>query len=54
MKRDIFFNDIDTKIVMTDTAGQERFGGLAQSFFKTTEGVILVFDITERKTFDRL
>lgn len=40
------------KLQIWDTAGQERFRSIAKSYFRNAVGVILVYDITERKTFD--
>jgi len=37
-----------------DTAGQERFQGLGTSFYRGADGVIFVFDVTRKKTFDEL
>jgi len=37
-----------------DTAGQERFAGLGTQFFRGSDGVIFVFDITKRETFEAL
>jgi small GTP-binding protein len=40
------------KLQIWDTAGQERFRSIAKAYFRNAVGVILVFDIAERKTFD--
>ena len=37
-----------------DTAGQERFQSLGPSFFRGADACVLVFDVTEPKTFDNL
>eukprot|EP01089_Gocevia_fonbrunei_P022167 TRINITY_DN885_c0_g1_i1.p2 TRINITY_DN885_c0_g1~~TRINITY_DN885_c0_g1_i1.p2 ORF type:complete len:205 (+),score=46.96 TRINITY_DN885_c0_g1_i1:132-746(+) len=37
-----------------DTAGQERFAGLGTQFFRGSDGVIFVYDITKRETFEAL
>ena len=37
-----------------DTAGQEQFRSLNKVFYKNAIIVILVYDITERKTFEEL
>lgn len=39
------------KLQCTDTAGQEKFRGLTQSYYRSADAVILVFDITNRGTF---
>ena len=37
-----------------DTAGQERFRTLTSSYYRGAQGVILVYDISSRKSFDEL
>ncbi len=37
-----------------DTAGQEKFRGLTTAYYKNCHGMILVYDIANRKTFDSL
>ena len=34
-----------------DTAGQERFRSITKSFFRNTNGIIFVYDVTCRKSF---
>ena len=41
-------------INLTDTAGQERYKSITKSYYKGSSGVILLYDITDRKTFDHL
>jgi len=42
------------KLQIWDTAGQEKFRSVAKSYFRHAVGVIMVFDITDRKSFDDL
>ena len=42
------------RLTIWDTAGQERFRGLSSAFYKNTKCVILVFDISHKRTFDNL
>ena len=37
-----------------DTAGQEKYRGLTKLFYKDAKIVILVYDITRRKSFDEI
>lgn len=37
-----------------DTAGQERFRTLTSSYYRGAQGVILVYDVSNRNTFDNL
>eukprot|EP01116_Phalansterium_solitarium_P011171 TRINITY_DN26789_c0_g1_i1.p1 TRINITY_DN26789_c0_g1~~TRINITY_DN26789_c0_g1_i1.p1 ORF type:complete len:199 (-),score=51.11 TRINITY_DN26789_c0_g1_i1:343-939(-) len=49
--------EVDGKSVtlqIWDTAGQERFQGLGTSFYRGADGVLFVFDVTRRKTFEEL
>ncbi|GEM06554.1 ras-related protein Rab-18 [Rhodotorula toruloides] len=39
---------------LQDTAGQERFRTLTSSYYRGAQGVILVYDITARDTFESL
>ena len=34
-----------------DTAGQERFRSITKSFFRNTNGILFVYDITSRKSY---
>lgn len=42
------------KLTVWDTAGQERFRTLTSSYYRGAQGVILVYDITRRDTFEAL
>ena len=37
-----------------DTAGQEKFYAIARSYFRNAVGIILVFDISDRASFEKL
>jgi small GTP-binding protein len=42
------------KLQIWDTAGQERFRAIAKAYYRSAVGVFLVFDLTDRKSFDEL
>lgn len=42
------------KVQIWDTSGQERFLSLTKNFLKGSNGVVIVYDITEKKTFEDL
>ena len=44
----------EIKLVIWDTAGQERFHSIAITSVKNSQGIILVYDITNRKSFEDL
>ncbi|CAH2054286.1 unnamed protein product [Thlaspi arvense] len=39
------------KLTIWDTAGQEKFRTLTSSYFRGSQGIILVYDVTKRETF---
>ena len=49
-----FFKFEGTKIRINfiDTAGQEKFKAISQNYLKGTDGVIFVFDLTNRETLE--
>ncbi|CAL8070440.1 unnamed protein product [Calicophoron daubneyi] len=42
------------KLSMWDTAGQERFRTLTPNFYRGANGAVIVFDVSNRETFDNL
>eukprot|EP00612_Vaucheria_litorea_P002677 CAMPEP_0171458116 /NCGR_PEP_ID=MMETSP0945-20130129/3922_1 /TAXON_ID=109269 /ORGANISM="Vaucheria litorea, Strain CCMP2940" /LENGTH=206 /DNA_ID=CAMNT_0011983857 /DNA_START=105 /DNA_END=722 /DNA_ORIENTATION=+ len=42
------------KMTIWDTAGQERFRTLTSSYYRGAQGIMLVYDITRRDTFEGL
>ena len=41
-------------INLIDTAGQERYQSITNNYYKGSHGVILIYDITDKKSFDHL
>ena len=35
-----------------DTAGQERFGNITSSFYRSAQGVVIVYDVTKPDSFE--
>ncbi|RKP28114.1 P-loop containing nucleoside triphosphate hydrolase protein, partial [Syncephalis pseudoplumigaleata] len=48
------YEDRKYKLTIWDTAGQERFRTLTSSYYRGAQGVILVYDVTNRDTFEEL
>jgi Ras-related protein Rab-1A len=46
------FDDEKIRVDYVDTAGQETFRAISANYIKKADGVILIFDITERSSFD--
>jgi len=42
------------KLQIWDTAGQERFKNVTQAYYKGAAGIILIYSITEAKTFENI
>ena len=47
-------DDKQINIKVWDTAGQECFRNIQKIYYHNTEGVLLVFDLTSRQTFEQL
>ncbi|KLO11982.1 ras-domain-containing protein [Schizopora paradoxa] len=47
-------NGKKVKLSIWDTAGQERFRTITSSYYRGAQGIILVYDISNRETFDAL
>ena len=46
------YTEIDFEI--WDTAGQERFRSMSRSYLRESNGIFLVFDLTDQKSFEDL
>ena len=42
------------KLQIWDTAGQEKFKATSKQYFRNAAGIILVYDITKKRTFENL
>ncbi len=42
------------KIQIWDTAGQDRFRSITKNYYKGAHGIVLIYDITDKKTFDNV
>eukprot|EP01039_Chlorochromonas_danica_P009481 gene9481-10472_t len=42
------------KVQVWDTAGQERFRTITTSYYRNSQGILLVYDITDRNTFNNI
>jgi Ras-related protein Rab-8A len=51
------FIDIDgrrVRLELWDTAGQERFKAITTSYLRGAQGILLVYDVTDRKSFEHV
>ena len=47
---------VTKKIILNiiDTAGQERFKAITKTYYKGSDGAVLLYDITEKKSFEHI
>ena len=56
-KNSLFYqlpNNLLLEVIIIDTAGQERFRALNTRYYRQADGILLVFDITNKQTFEEL
>ena len=46
------YKDYKIKLQIWDTAGQERFHSITNNFFHNADGILFVYDITSRQSFN--
>ena len=54
MKKEIKVDDTAVTLQLWDTAGQEQFQSLGYAFYRGADACALVFDITNRESFDHI
>ncbi|EUB58744.1 Ras-related protein Rab-39B [Echinococcus granulosus] len=50
----VLSNGIVIKLRLWDTAGQEKFKSIARSYYRNAVGALLIFDITNRTSFEHI
>lgn len=53
-EKNIKINKIYVKLILWDIAGQIKFEAMRRHFYKGSEAVILIFDLSNRKTFENI
>ena len=54
MAKNVTINDRNIRIQIWDTAGQEAFRSITRSYYKSSTCAFIVYDISDRKTFDNV
>jgi small GTP-binding protein len=52
--RTLELEDKAVKLQIWDTAGQERFRTITSAYYKNAQGIMLVFDLKVKKTFENV
>lgn len=54
LEKEVLVNNTSVRLLIWDTAGQERYKALAPNYYRQAKGAILVYDITDKSSFDRV
>eukprot|EP01105_Mastigella_eilhardi_P014378 TRINITY_DN3272_c1_g1_i3.p1 TRINITY_DN3272_c1_g1~~TRINITY_DN3272_c1_g1_i3.p1 ORF type:complete len:195 (-),score=62.90 TRINITY_DN3272_c1_g1_i3:43-627(-) len=52
--RSVNIDDKLVKLQIWDTAGQERFRNITSSYYRGANGVLIVYDVTDASSFDKV
>ena len=52
--RNIQLNNKKVKLQIWDTAGQERFATISSSYYRGVHGIMIVYDVSNKESFDRV
>ena len=52
--KDLEYKNFKIKLQIWDTSGEERYKSITQNFYRNTDCLFIVFDITKKKTFDSI
>ena len=47
-------NNQEIKLKIWDTAGQERFRNITTQYYKGADGIVLVYDVTDEASYDKI
>lgn len=54
VSRDIELDGVPIKVWVWDTGGQERFRTITSSYYRGAHGILLVYDITQKSSFEKV
>ncbi|KAJ3448044.1 ras and ef-hand domain-containing protein [Anaeramoeba flamelloides] len=52
--RTVEVNNKPVKLQIWDTAGQERFKTITRNYYKGSQGILMVYDVTNSKSFENI
>jgi len=47
-------DDNTVKVKIWDTAGQEQYKSLTRNFYRNSDGVVIMFDVTDKTSFEKV
>ena len=50
----LMIDDVPFNLQIWDTAGQERYRSITHTYFRDAMGIVLVFDLTDKSSFDNV
>ena len=53
-KKELNVDGINIQLLLWDTAGAEKFHSMGASFYRRSDCVVLVFDLTDSKSFESI
>jgi small GTP-binding protein len=53
-RKNVTINNENIKVNIYDTAGHERFRQIAKNQYKGSDGIIIIYDITDKKSFENV
>lgn len=48
------FNNQTLKLLIYDTSGQEKYSSVISTYYRKANGIILVYDVASKKSFDKV
>ena len=54
MDKIIDYKNIKIKLQIWDTSGQEKFRSITKNFYRNTDGLFVVFDLTKKESYDHV
>lgn len=52
--KEMVVDDKPVKLQIWDSAGQERFRNITASYYRNCSGILIVYDVTDHESFDRV
>ena len=52
--KSININNRQVRLKIWDTAGQERFRNITQQYYKNADGILLIYDVSDRNSYEKI